>query len=401
MAILRAAATANYTLDNTGTPVLITGLTLTPASDTYFLHCTIETITDATADAGTEEFEVWVGGSAITHTTRIYDGNTSIDACNITFVLTCEVSPNGSQAVEIRHTNDTASTPLIASNREMTLFPMPVSGTSYEDSSTSTDTVASATYDVIVGMTRTPASGDYLVVFSTSTSASTTGMDASFRIRVGGTVQTHTLREIFWESSGGGQGMPMMLCASITANGSQAVDVQFNRPSGSGTVTVHDRTMNLIPVDSGDIKTATGTVDDSDTTTDNKLIDDMTITDPGADDYMTMFSMTHATGTITNPDSNITLTIRESGAEVTDSARANEIENSLDDAYMWAGCGGRVTVSSPASDLEIYWQAAGTASRTARERTFIAMREAAAAEPTFPYHVFKEKDRDMRTLINL
>ena len=41
MAILRAAATATFTLDNTDPPALIDGLTPTPVPDHYLLICSI------------------------------------------------------------------------------------------------------------------------------------------------------------------------------------------------------------------------------------------------------------------------------------------------------------------------------------------------------------------------
>ncbi len=379
MAILRAAATANYTLDNTS-PTLITGLQLVnPAVDDYFLYCTIEFTTPSAAPAESDEFSVYVGGSVIPHSLRTYTGNTSIDNCSIVYVLTCKVSPNGSQNVEIFHQRSSATAPCIASKREMTLFPMPAAGTNYEESSTTPDTIASATFDVVVGMTRTPVAGTYLVTFSSSADGPT-GATASFRIRVGGTVQTHTLREIFWESSGAGQELPVMLCASVTVNGSQAVDVQFNRASGSGTITVHDRTMNLIPIASADIKTATGTADDTDSTTTDKQIDDMLIVDPGDNDWLTMFSITQAFGELASADlGRVTYSIRSGGSQVTDTDRDNEVEDSLDSAYMLAYTGGRVTVAGATDDLQVYWQGASTVLRTGRERTFIAIREVSAS----------------------
>ena len=381
MAILRAAATANFTLDNTGTATLITGLTLTPASDDYLLSCTIEFLTPSAAPAATDTFSVWVGGTQIAHSQRFYDGDTSVDNASITYALTCKVSPNGSQDVEIRHTRSSSSAPCIASKREMTLFPMPASGTDYEDSATATDTVASSTYSVLDSMTRTPASGDYLAVFSSSVEGPS-GAASGFRMRVGGTVQTHTLREIFYESSAPDVRLSVMLIASITANGSQAVDIQFNRPTGAGTITVHHRTMNLIPVASADIDQASGTADDTDSTTTDKLLDDMTITDPGADDYLTMFSMTIAWGTLAADQGRVTMSVHEGGAVVTDTDRDNEVEDSLDNSYMSAYTGGRVTVGGATDDLEIFWQGASTQQRTGRERTFIAMKEASATTHT-------------------
>ncbi len=379
MTILRAASTANFTLDNTGAAVLITGLGLTnPAADDYFLYCTIEFTTPASAPSATDTFSVWVGGTQIDHSRRTYLGNTSIDNASIVYVLSCKVSPNGSQDVEIRHTRSSASAPCIATNREMTLFPIPAAGTDYEDSSSTNDTTASATFSTIVGMARTPASGTYLVAFSSSASIGTSDTEAGFRISIDGTPEAHTLREIFWESSGADQELSVGIFASITVNGSQEVQVEFNSPD-TATVTVHDRTMNLIPIGSADIKQAIGTVDDGDSTTTDKLIDDMTITDPGADDYLTMFSMSVAWGSLAADQGRVTLSVHEGGAVVTDSERDNEVEDSLDNAFWVAYCGGRVTVGGPTDDLEVFWQGNSTVARTGRERTFVAIRELSTA----------------------
>ncbi len=131
-----------------------------------------------------------------------------------------------------------------------------------------------------------------------------------------------------------------------------------------------------------DIFQAIGTVDDTDSTTDDKLIDDMTITDPGADDYLCMFSMSQAYGSIAGADEGLTtFSIHEGGSVVTDSERDNEIEDSLDNTHLVALLGGKVTVGGATDDLEVFWQGNTVNARTGRNRTFIAIREAA---PTFP-----------------
>jgi hypothetical protein len=169
-----------------------------------------------------------------------------------------------------------------------------------------------------------------------------------------------------------------MTLASITMDGVDAVSVQF--ASQAGTTTVGERTMNLIPFAAASIFQAIGTVDDTDSTTTDKLLDDMTITDPGADDYLCMFSMTQAFGSLGSADlGRVTYSIHEGGAVVTDSERDNEIEDSLDNTYHLAFCGGRVTVGGATDDLEIFWQGASTSARTGRNRTFIAIREGGAS----------------------
>ena len=378
MTISRAAATASFTLNNTGTAVLITGLTLTPGAGDYLLFCTVEHTTSAAAPAETDTFSVWVNNVELAHSRRTYVGNTSIDNCTFTYALTCKVSPGAGEAVEIRHTRSSATEPNIATNREMTLFPIPAAGTDYEDSSSTNDTTSSSTFSTIVGMARTPAAGDYLVIFSSSAACPTASADAGFRISIDGTPEAHTPREIFWESSGTAQELSVMTLAKINVSGSQEVQVEFASLDNSSTITVGDRTMNIIPIASGDIFQATGTVNDTDSTTTDKLIDDMTITDPGAGDYLTMFSITQEMPTIAVDEGRVTYSIHENGAVVTDTERDSEIEDSLDLAHMLAYAGGKVTVSSGTSDLEVFWQGASTVARIGRERTFIAIRELSA-----------------------
>ncbi len=379
MAILRAAATANFTLNNTGTAALITGLTLTPASDDYFLYATVEFTTPASAPAETDTFSVWVNNVELAHTRRTYFGNTSIDNASITYVMSCKVSPTGSQAVEIRHTRSSATEPCIATNREMTLFPIPVAGTDYEESSTTNDTTTSSTFSTIVGMARTPVSGTYLVAFSSSAELSAADQDGAFRISVDGTPIAHTRRDINWESSGSDQELSIGIFAEVTVDGGEEVQIEFASVNNAATLTVHDRTMNLVPIASGDIFEASSATNDTDSTTTDKLLDGMTITDPGADDYLTMFSMSIEWGALAADEGRVTMSVHEGGAVVTDSERDNEVEDSLDTAYWVAYCGGRVTVGGSTDDLEIFWQGNSTVLRTGRERTFVAIRELSSA----------------------
>ncbi len=374
MAILRAAATANDTLDQTG-DTLINSLTLTPASDDYLLFATVEFVTASAS--GTEDtiFSVYVGGVQVDHTERIYGEDTSIDSANIVYALNCKVSPNGSQAVEIRYRTAAADDPLIASTRELTLFPIPAAGTDYEKSATANDTIASATYATLNSMTETPAADDYLLVFSTSCRGPN-GTAIGFKVVVGGTDVAHTQRITEQESSAWDSDNPILIACKVSPNGSQTVDIEWARTQGTGTVTCGPRTMNLIPLDSGDIFEASGTTNDADSTTTDKQVDDLLITDPGAADYLCIFSGYQSYGSIGSGDGETTFSLRTAGTKVTDSDRINEVENSLDNTFLCCAAGGRVTVAGATDDLQVYWQGQSTATRTIHERTFIAIREA-------------------------
>lgn len=373
MAIERAAATANDTLDQTG-DTLIVGLTLTPAADDYLIYATVQFLTASTTGTEITTFSVYVGGTVIDHSEREYKEDTSIDDSQLTLALSCKVSPNGSQDVEIRYRTSNAASPLVAQTREMNLFP--ISGTDVQQTDTVDDTLATATFTTIDNMTVTPAAGDYLLVFSTS-GRGPSGSTLGFRVSVGGSVVSGSNRITEQESSGAEDEVPILIACSISPNGSQVVEIEWARTEGSGTITIHERTMNLIPTASGDIFQAVGTVDDTDSTTTDKQIDDMLISDPGADDYLVIFSCSDFYGTIGNNVAETVYSIREGGVQVTDSTRVNEHEGSFDSTDLIAIAGGRVTVTA-GDDLQMFWQNGTTDTRTCRERIMVALREAAA-----------------------
>jgi hypothetical protein len=376
VAILRAAATASFTLDNTGTPVLITGLTLTPASGEYLLFATVETENASSGGSESNDFSVYVGGSIIAHTERNIQEETSLDADRITVQLHAEVNPNGSQAVEIRHTASSSLSPQTAFRREMTLFPAPAAGTTYEQTGTSNQTRTSSTYATLNNMAVTPAADDYLLVFGCQYET-TADDDVGFRVSVGGTPIAHTVREAANENSLANTPRSIGLACQVSPNGSQEVAIEWRNVPGSGTVDVDERSMQLVPVDSADIVQATGTADDSRSTTGEILIDDMTIADPGDDDWLVIFTSFDSVGSIGNLIQT-TYSIREGGTKVTDSDRRNDHEGSSDLTAHPVVAGGRVTIGGATDDLQAYWDVDSSSTWTLHERTLVAIREASA-----------------------
>ncbi len=386
MAILRAAATASDTLDATS-DTLIVGLTLTPASDDYQLFASIEVQSNAAHSTGSAgRFTVYVGGTIIAHTERDLDEEASLDGDRTTICINAKVSPNGSQAVEIRYRYSSGASPTTAERRELVLFPMPSAGTNYEDSATAKDTIASATFATLNSMTRTPVADDYMLLFTTSVEGNTGADVAQYRVTVGGTPVTHTIRHFEANSSLLDTGRGVMICAKVSPNGSQAVVIQWRRSTGTGTLESAERTMNLVPGGNSDIVEASGTADDADSTTSDVLIDDMTFTDPGDNDWLVIFSSWDSMGTIGDSLTK-TYSIRAGGSKVTDSERRNDHEGTLDDTDLPVLAGGRVTVAIATDELEMYWQGSSSDARTIHERTLVAMREAVAggANPKGPF----------------
>lgn len=107
---------------------------------------------------------------------------------------------------------------------------------------TADDTTTSATDVVIVGMTLTPAAGTYVAIFSSSGLNSGNGATRMFfSIYSGGSQVTHSERELGIAASAN---VAIHTAATVTVNGSQAIDVRWR--AVAGTNTVHERSLTLI-----------------------------------------------------------------------------------------------------------------------------------------------------------
>jgi hypothetical protein len=171
----------------------------------------------------------------------------------------------------------------------------------------------------------------------------------------------------------------MLIACEVNPNGSQVVEIAWQNVSGGGTVSVRTRSMQLVPVDAADIVEASGTANDSRSATGEILIDDMTIADPGDDDWLVLFSSWDTVGTIGNLIQT-TYSIREGGTKVTDSDRRNDHEGSIDGGELPVAAGGRVTIGGATDDLQAYWNVDETDTWTLHQRTLVAIREASAAQ---------------------
>lgn len=123
-------------------------------------------------------------------------------------------------------------------------------------SDTSNQTTTSASYTNITGMTSTPASGTYLVIFNGKASTSGASAGGSFSIAVAGSTQTDSVRDISCNLVllGGLVTISVntiassMTCVSrVTVNGSQAITAQFKSNTG-GTISVTEKNMTIMKV---------------------------------------------------------------------------------------------------------------------------------------------------------
>ncbi len=374
MAILKAAATANDTLDSLS-DTLIDGLILTtPAAGDYLLWATIQVLTPGTTTSATGlNFNVYVGGVLIPHTERLYEQDASVSDAAFTYVIGALVSPSGLQDVEIRHRVSATDTPLVAQNREMTLFPS-LNAAPIEVSATGDATTSSPSFSALMTAV-TPANGTYLCTFGTS-GQGPTGNGVEFRLVVGGVVIAHSLREQGPSNSSVADRDECQgnMAVVVTPDGTEDVVVEWRRSSAPGTRTVHQRTLTLTPTEPVDVLEASSVADDSDSTSSDVLIDGMTIANPGMDVYLVLFTSHDFYGTIGTNAAQTSYSVREDGTRVVDSERRADHEESVDDVNMSVQAGGRVIVTSGTSDLEMFWQNSTTTTRTIHERSFVAIR---------------------------
>lgn len=247
-----------------------------------------------------------------------------------------------------------------------------------EKSSSSTDTTNSATFNDMTTMTDTPGAGTYLLIFSATiafTSAGPADETVDIIVREGGTELGHTQRTWRAEDSvAQNDRWPIGVAAKVAPGASEAVDIYWR--VSSGTVTVYDRIMVLIPVDSGDIFEATQVpaTTDTETSATNTLMADMIINNPGAGDYVAIYSGTMYVEASTTATAGFVL--YEGGTEVAHSDRLYQHEGSMhasmEQSMMTAA---EVTLSSGTDDIEVRWRrTAGSGTPTVAGRTLVAVK---------------------------
>jgi len=120
--------------------------------------------------------------------------------------------------------------------------------TSQEVSATADDTITSTTYVVINSMTVTPASGTYIVMFSSSANASATGADINYAIHKAAVIVAQSERNLDFNGGAATNGFDTALHtqAIVTVDGTQAIDVRGK--TSTGNFVVHERNIILIKV---------------------------------------------------------------------------------------------------------------------------------------------------------
>lgn len=107
-----------------------------------------------------------------------------------------------------------------------------------------------ATPNVMTDMAfTTPASGTYLVTFSTTVDHSQQVVSIAISLFVGGTKRADTTRDVVPRFNGlGAQSLSPMVSinAVVIVDGSQDIDIRWG--TASGTATAHQRTFSLLKI---------------------------------------------------------------------------------------------------------------------------------------------------------
>ncbi len=233
-----------------------------------------------------------------------------------------------------------------------------------EVSATDSPTSTSTTYEVIPGMEMTPGGGDYLAWFSASINGDGALPGSIFvALFVNGTIVAHTEREIHFDSS---MEATTFLLASTHAlvqpTDGQVVDVRWFASSLT-TMTVLQRTLNLIKLDAADIDEATATGDDTTTSTSYTQVGSMILT-PGAGKFALFFTCS-AEGS--GADDDVRFAVFVNGVIVQHTERAWNQESSITDSEFCYAIAAEVNPTA-GQDVEIRWFVEG-GTGTVHERT--------------------------------
>lgn len=379
MAISQATASASATLDQ-GSDTVIDSMTLTPGAGTYLVLFSATLISNAApVDADAIFFSLYANASQVSGSEASYVEDNSFTTADHVIGLAAVVTVGDGQAIDVRYRISPTGRAWTTERRTLTLMPVQ-SGDVTTITDAVDDTLASATYTVIDSMTTTPAAGDYLVLFATRIDMDTDDDLAAVAIHVGASIVQHTERTALREQSYNQFGASLLLAAVVSVNGSQAVDVRWQRQAGAGTLTCKGRILTLVKIASGDWLQASGTADDTDATTALQVIDNLTLTTPAADDWIAIFG---GTDTVPIGGPVITYGIYVGGSLAAATQRVNEHEGSLDAADVWIGvCHGLVQPNG-SQDVDVRWQSTDTQTRAIHERTLILIREGGAAPEPF------------------
>lgn len=233
-----------------------------------------------------------------------------------------------------------------------------------EASATDSPTSTSTTYEVIPGMALTPGGGDYLAWFSASINGDGALPGSIFiALFVNGTILAGSEREIHFDSSMEDTTFLLaMTHALVQPTDGQVVDVRWFASSLT-TMTVLQRTLNLIKLDAADIDEVSATGDDTTTSTSYTAMDSMQIT-PGAGKFALFFS---ASAEGSGADDDVRMAVFVDGVILQHTERAWNQESSITDSEFCYAIACEVNPTA-GQVVEVRWFVQG-GTGTVHERT--------------------------------
>jgi hypothetical protein len=369
MAILEASATLDDTIAS-ATYTLLDSMTLIPGAGDYLVVFS----TDVEHSDFDEYIRVclFVNGVQQAHTEREFYAEASIINMSYPIAISAYISVGAGEAVEVKWLRTNAGT-ATAHKRTLNLFPVN-SGDIDQQTATLDDTLDSATYTQLGSMNITPGAGDYLLMFTTSAQGPA-DTQLAFAVHVNGTIVQHTERTIDIEGSIPDTSLPVAIYCKVSPGAGEVVDIKWKRSAGTGTITCHERTLTLYKVTAGQLYEASGTADDTETSTSDTRLDDMILT-PGAGDYLALFSESHRYGTI-GVHIYTYFSLYVNAVQTGHTERSARHEDTIDNSNICAMTNGKVSPGI-SQDVEVKWRSSATDTRTGHERTLVLLKEAGA-----------------------
>lgn len=398
MAISQASASSAQTKSD-ATPSVLDSMTLTPGAGTYLVVFSVTYYSlDTTTTGENIRFAIYANASQQQHTIRrgCYESSMAGENYRMTLVSHAIVTVGDGEAIDVRWWADTGWQGS-CTNRTLTVVPIGSLGESA--TATADDSSSSATWTVVNSMTKTPTqgAGTYLLLFSGShESSDTPGGDEriGFRVYVNAshTGLERTERIIDHEGSFVLTDYNIFIAAKITLGTSEAADIRWSVEGATNTITIHERTLTLVKINTTEATDQGATDNQSATNTSWALIPSMEITTPGAGDYVAFFSSTWETSSVA-ATRHIDFTFFEGASQDTPSQRRGTIGTSYEatgeDLPM---CTTGLVQLGASDDLEVHWQSDDSTSRTIHNRNVVIFAE---PQTGLPYKAIRRKKRNV------
>src|SRR3989338_585553 len=136
--------------------------------------------------------------------------------------------------------------------------PTPVYATISEVTASGAQTLDQTSYTAIDTMSITPGAGSYLAIFTMQVLYNASPGSNVLRVSIyaNGSAETESERELGSSSSLNSAVWTVMTHAYVTVGAGQAIDARYQITTGASW-TAQDRSLTLIPVDSGDVTEVT------------------------------------------------------------------------------------------------------------------------------------------------